>query len=343
MDKKTFHFRETFELEAGGYLPELHIAFHTYGKLTANQDNVVWICHALTANSDPVEWWPGLVGPGKYLDPADYYIVCANLLGSCYGTTGPLSINPNSDKPYYREFPFITLRDMVKAQILLRKHLGINRIRLGLGGSMGGSQLLEWALMEPEIFDNLGLIATNAKESPWAIALHTAQRMAIEADQSWGEDHEHAGIEGLKAARAIGIPSYRNYNTFEQTQSDSEDKLDNFRASTYQYYQGQKLANRFNAFSYYTMLKALDTHNIGRGRNGVVNAINSIQIPTLLISIDSDNLYPEPEQITLATHLSQVTHHTIHSLYGHDGFLIETETIGPLVLKFLEHNKAFQR
>ena len=175
----------TFQLENGDSLPELTIAYSTYGKLNKEKNNIVWICHALTANSDVTEWWPGVVGSNHIIDPEKYFIVCANILGSCYGSTGPLSINPKTGEPYYHNFPFITIRDMVNAHILLRKHLGIEKIFLLMGGSMGGYQAMEWCVMEKDITERLVLLATSAAESAWGIATHTAQRLSIEADCTW--------------------------------------------------------------------------------------------------------------------------------------------------------------
>src|SRR5579871_4755149 len=160
-----FTWPHAFELECGKTLPEITIAYHTYGKLNASKSNVVWVCHALTANSDAVSWWPGLIGKDYLIDPGNYFIVCANILGSCYGTTGPLSINPETNEPYYSSFPMITIRDMVNAHILLRQHLGIGNIHLLMGGSMGGYQVLEWCVMEPAVIQNVFLAATSATES----------------------------------------------------------------------------------------------------------------------------------------------------------------------------------
>jgi homoserine O-acetyltransferase len=200
-----FQYEHPFELEGGEILPGITVAYHTYGRLNADRNNVVWVCHALTANSDVAHWWPGVVGNKGPIHPDRYFIICANILGSCYGSTGPLSVDPLTDEPYYRSFPVITIRDMVKAHILLRKHLGIDRIGLLMGGSMGGYQALEWCVMEKEVIGRLFLTATSPAESAWGIAVHTAQRLAIEADPSWELPAPEAGRNGLKAARAIGI------------------------------------------------------------------------------------------------------------------------------------------
>src|SRR5689334_12619418 len=229
-----FHYKERFILESAESLPEIFIAYHSYGRLNEAKDNVVWVCHALTANSDVADWWPGLVGHDRILDPQKYFIVCANILGSCYGSTGPLSVNPETGQPYYEKFPLITIRDMVRAHQLLREFLGIQKIHLMVGGSMGGYQALEWCIMEPELIEKVFLIATSARETPWGIAIHTAQRLAIEADNTWQNHSPDAGQKGLKAARAIAMLTYRNYQTYQLTQSDpDQNKLDHFKASGY--------------------------------------------------------------------------------------------------------------
>ena len=157
-------------LESGQHLPGIHLAYTVHGALNERRDNVIWIFHALTANSDPAEWWPGLVGAGKLFDPAEYYIICVNMPGSCYGSTGPLDVDPATGEPYYHDFPLFTTRDMIRTYQALRHELGIQKILLGIGGSMGGQQLLEWAIEEPALFRNIVPIATNARHSPWAIA-----------------------------------------------------------------------------------------------------------------------------------------------------------------------------
>ncbi|KAF0237221.1 MAG: homoserine [Chitinophagaceae bacterium] len=249
-----YSYNRTLILENGKELPGLEIAYQTYGKLNAEKSNVIWICHALTANADAADWWKGLVGNDCLINPNQYFIVCANIIGSCYGSTGPLSIDPKTGNPYYSSFPNVTIRDMVKAHILLRKALGIEQIHLLMGGSMGGYQVLEWAAMEPTVIQKMFLIATSPSESAWGVAVHTAQRLAIEADQSWQDMQANAGARGLKAARAIGMLTYRNYTTFQEKQTDPDpEKIDDFKASSYLNYQGNKLVNRFNAYSYWLL------------------------------------------------------------------------------------------
>jgi homoserine O-acetyltransferase len=336
-----FQYKQTFELECGETLPGITIAYHTYGSMNAEKSNIVWVCHALTANSDAAEWWPGLIGKDCVIDPKKYFIVCANIVGSCYGTTGPLSINEYTQKPYYSSFPIVTIRDMVKAHIHLREYLGVHKIHLLMGGSMGGYQAMEWTIMESDNIENLFLAATSATESAWGIAIHTAQRLAIEADATWKHDSADAGKNGLKAARAIGILSYRNYGILVQKQTEEDIlKIDNYKASSYVKYQGEKLAGRFNAYSYWLLTKAMDSHHIARGRSTSVETIlRNIPQRTLIIGINSDILCPIEEQQLLAGNIPNSTLVEIDSAYGHDGFLVETTKISKLLDEWISGNK----
>ena len=332
-----FKHNQPFLLENGVTLPGLEIAYATFGNLNETNDNVIWVCHALTANADPTDWWKGLVGKDCLINPAKYFIVGANIIGSCYGSTGPLSLDPSTEQPYYSTFPQVTIRDMVASHILLRKHLGIESIHLLMGGSMGGYQVIEWALMEPTVIQKMFLIATSPSESAWGVAVHTAQRLAIEADNSWRDMRADAGVKGLKAARAIGMLTYRNYATFQEKQTDEDpEKIDNFKASAYLNYQGDKLVKRFNAYSYWLLTKSMDSHHLGRGRGGnLIEVLHSILQPTLIIGINSDILCPLDEQQFMADHLPNAELVAIDSTYGHDGFIIETQQIAEILKNFL--------
>lgn len=337
MEHKILKYNKPFTLECGTTLPEIDIAYNTFGELNADKSNVVWICHAFSANSNPVEWWPGMVGDGCFFDPKKYFIVCANMLGSCYGSTGPLSINPQTGKKYYKDFPVVTVRDMVKSLTILRQHLGIDKIYFSCGFSMGGQQLLEWLIHEPTLFENVLLGATNIKHSPWGIAFNESQRMAIEADTTFGLERDDAGINGMKAARSIGLISYRNYKAYNITQEDTDNsKLENFRAGSYQRYQGEKLAKRFNAYSYYILSKAMDNHNIERGRSDAKSVLENIKCNIIVLGIKSDFLYPMEEQELMASLMPHSTFVAIDSHYGHDGFLIEKEQIAKILSTFLK-------
>jgi homoserine O-acetyltransferase len=335
---QTYISKKPFLLESGKSLPELQIGYHTYGRLNEKRNNVIWICHALTANSDVADWWSGLTGEGRVWDPEKYFIICANILGSCYGTSGPMSTDPETGKPYYSRFPKITIRDIVQAHILLGEYLQIEKIALLAGGSMGGYQVLEWAVTEPEKIEKVFLITTGASESAWGIAIHTAQRLGIEADATWKNDAPDAGKEGMKAARAIGMLTYRNYQTFVDQQTDPDfDKTDNYKASSYIIYQGEKLVKRFNAQSYWLLTKAMDSHNIARNRRSrIEDVLKNIRQKALIIGITSDILCPAEEQRFLARNMPASTYYEIDSLYGHDGFLIEFERISKILREWMK-------
>lgn len=346
----TFQYDQPFTLESGAVLPGYHLAYTTYGTLNEHGDNVVWIFHALTANSDPGEWWPGLVGTGRLFDPTSWFIVCVNMPGSCYGSISPLDATPGSDRPWYQEFPFFTPRDMARAYQPLRQELGIQRIHTGIGGSMGGQQLLEWAILEPGLFEHIIPIATSAQHSPWGIAFNTAQRMAIEADPSFVQGGANGGSQGMRAARAMALLSYRHYDAYRLQQPRSENYLtektlpdsdltdERNGAASYQRYQGDKLARRFNAYSYYTLSLSMDAHDVGRQRDGIEKALARITARTLVIGISSDLLFPPAEQQLLASLIPGAVFHTISSLYGHDGFLLEYAQIEGLITSFFQIN-----
>lgn len=339
MVASVFNHTLPFTLESGVNLPGFHLAYTTMGELNKEKNNVIWIFHALTANSNAEEWWPGLVGNAKFFDPAKYFIICVNTPGSCYGSLGPLDIDPASNEAYFHNFPFFTTRDMIKSYSFLKDELGISKILLGIGGSMGGQQLLEWAIEEPELFEHIVPLATNAFHSPWGIAFNASQRFCIETDSSWKEKKSTAGIDGMKVARSLALISYRHYETYYRTQSeDTTDKIDSFKSESYQKYQGEKLAKRFNAFSYYFLSKSMDSHNVGRGRESIEAALKKIKAKTLAIGITTDILFPVNEQQFLADHIPGAIFKAIHSPYGHDGFLLEFEKISELLKLFLENN-----
>ncbi|OQY02965.1 MAG: homoserine O-acetyltransferase [Bacteroidetes bacterium 4572_117] len=337
-----YKHNQAFQLESGEYLEEIDIAYTTYGTLNDDKSNVVWICHAFTANSDAMEWWPGMVGKGLAFDPDKHFIICANILGSAYGTTGPLSVNPKTGKPYYRNFPFITVRDIVNVNIILAGYLKIDKINTLTGGSVGGHQAIEWAIMQPGKIKNLILIATNARFSAWGNAFNASQRMAIEADPSFYDDKPEGGAKGLETARSIALISYRNQLAYNKTQSEQNNQVqDNFKAESYQRYQGKKLTNRFNAYSYYTLTKVLDAHNVARNRGGLREAMAKILANTLIVGINSDILFLPEEQYVMKQFIKKSELFMIESDYGHDGFLLEyTKISGIIANKFLQNKET---
>jgi homoserine O-acetyltransferase len=345
MSTQIFNYPSPFTLESGATLAQYHLAYTTHGKLNASKDNVVWIFHALTANSNPLEWWPGLVGDGKFFDPARYFIICVNKPGSPYGSISPLSINPQTNEPYYGDFPVFTIRDMIRTYQHLKNHLGIRRVFMGLGGSTGGMQLLEWAIEEPSLFEYIVPIATNAELSPWAIAFNASQRMAIEADNTWLEARPDAGQKGLAAARSIALLSYRHYNSYDYTQPRDKafvamNTSVAYAADNYQRYQGIKLVNRFNAICYYRLSQSMDSHNVGLNRGGVEQALKTITARALVIGIKSDVLYPISEQEYLVKTIRGAELLNIASDFGHDGFLLEYEKIESALKKFIDDKSS---
>lgn len=330
---------EPFRLESGRVLPELQIAYHTYGALNPSRDNAIWVCHALTANSEVADWWPHTVEKQRFLDPTRHFIVCANILGSHYGTTGPLHTNPTTGTPYYADFPAFTIRDMVRAHMLLADALGIRSIAALIGSSVGGFQAVEWAVMQPERIARLALIATAAKASPWTIAIDETQRMAIEADPTFGTPTAAAGMKGLAAARAIGLLTYRGSRGYNLTQQDREQAPAQHRASTYQRYQGEKLCRRYNAYSYHAILGAFDTHDAGRDRGGVAEALRRIRARTLVVGITTDLVFTPAEMRELCGMIPHAVYREIDSPFGHDGFLVEHEQLNDMLYPFIHETK----
>jgi homoserine O-acetyltransferase len=335
MTSGLFHHQEKFELESGSYLPGFQLKYSTAGTLNKERSNVIWVTHALTGSSDVLDWWKGVFDAGGVFDLKRNFVVCANGLGGCYGSTGPLSINPETRKTFYHSFPVLTHRDIVRSFDLLREHLGLHTIHTLIGGSLGGQQVLEWALLRPHVIEHIVPIACNAWHSPWGIAFNEAQRMAIAADVTWKEDSARAGVEGMKAARAIAMISYRTYAIYNSTQSEkSDEKIDDFRASSYQRYQGDKLANRFNAFTYWIYSKAMDNHNLARGRVSADQVLKQITPKTLVVGIESDVLFPISEQQYLANGIPGAELAILKSDYGHDGFLVEFDQLNNVLKNF---------
>ncbi len=333
----TYFHNDIFEFESGKTLSGLQIAYQTYGKLNANKDNVIWVCHALTANADVLDWWRGLFGDNDLFNPEEHYIICSNVLGSHYGTSNPLSNNTTTDQPYYLSFPEFTIRDIVAAHRLLAEHLEIENIKVLIGGSLGGQQALEWSIIENSRIENLILVATNAVHSPWGIAFNESQRLAIATDSTFYTQQPEGGLTGLKTARSIALLSYRTYEAYAATQLESvNEKTSNFRAASYQNYQGEKLCNRFNAYSYWFLTKAMDSHNVGRGRKSVADALKLVNANTLVIGIENDVLFPLSEQVFMGKNIPNASFKSISSAYGHDGFLIETGTLTNIIGNFLK-------
>lgn len=335
-----FHHNEPFPLERGGEIENLEIAYSTFGTLNEAKDNVIWVCHALTANSDVADWWPHTVERGRFLDPDKWFVICANIIGSAYGTTGPLSINPATGTPYFGSFPKITIRDVVNAHILLADSLGIDRIHTLMGSSLGGFQALEWAVMQPQRIERLVLIATDYHVTPWAAGLNETQRMAILADADYGKHHEDAGKTGMAAARALALLSYRGASGYNLAQhNDGDTPPYAHRVQTYQRYQGEKLCNRFNAYSYMTILDIHDSHDISRGRGSAEDVLSGVRAKTACISITTDILFTPEEVKYLCRAIPDAEYFEIESEFGHDGFLVEHDKLNKIINSFITGKK----
>ena len=334
MIRHDFVHEGRFEFEAGGSIENLHVAYHTSERPYTKGDErkVIWICHALTANSDPSDWWSTLVGPGKLIDTETYFVVCANMIGSAYGSSSPKDIDPATGKPYYFTFPKVTVRDIINATILLRKHLGIEAIDFLIGASIGGFQALEWSIMEPDRIRRAAYIACGSRTTPWLTSFNESQRLALEADSTFRAcESLDGGRKGLEAARSIALLSYRTYEGYNATQFEKEvDTIFPDRAASYQRYQGSKLASRFDAYSYWYLSYSVDSNNLGRNRGGVEKALGTIKTKPLVVGIDSDILFPPGEQKFIAKHIPEAEYHMITSTFGHDGFLLEHEQLGDL-------------
>jgi homoserine O-acetyltransferase len=336
-DTRTWVHPGPFALELGGALPQLRIAYRTWGKLAEDGANAVVICHALTGSADADRWWTRMFGPGRAFDPEHDFIVCANLLGSCYGSTGPASIDPATGAPWRGRFPAITIRDMVAAQHALVRALGVRQVRMVIGGSLGGMQALEWALLYPELVDSVAFVASTARHSAWAIGLSEAQRQTIFADPRWkGGDYDPADppVAGLSAARMHAMLSYRSAPSFEERFGRRPQGEDLFAVESYLRYQGKQLVDRFDAATYVTLTRAMDTQDVTRGRGDLDQVLRGIHQPVLVVSIDSDVLYWPSEQREVARLVPNARLSVLDSPQGHDAFLIDVDRLSELVAEF---------
>ncbi|MFN6153448.1 homoserine O-acetyltransferase [Anabaena sp. AL09] len=326
-----------FSLESGEVLIDVQVAYRTWGKLNANGDNGVLICHALTGSADADDWWGDLFGSGKVFDFDQDFIVCSNILGSCYGTTGATSINPNTGKVYGGSFPRITIRDMVHLQAALLEYLDIQSLRLAIGGSLGGMQVLEWALLYPEKVRAIAPMASPGRHSAWSIGLSEAQRQAIYSDRNWQSGNyttDTPPVQGLAVARMMAMITYRYWESFTNRFGRQQDESNQFAIASYLQYQGQKLVERFDANTYITLTHAMDSHDVSWNRKDYQSVLQSIKQPTLIISIDSDVLYPPVEQQELVDLIPNAQLGLLKSSHGHDAFLIDMEALNEILVSF---------
>jgi len=333
-----------FVLENGASLNDVEIAYRTWGDPANAAEHAILICHALTGSADVEAWWPNIIGAGKAFDPANDYIICANILGSCYGTTGPVSLKPGSTERYRADFPAISVRDMVELQRVLLDELGVARLELVTGPSLGGMQALEWAITYPDRVRSIVPIGVGGRHSAWCIGVSEAQRAAIAADPNWkggyyGDDSPPT--KGLAAARMMAICTYRSWQSFDRRFGRKRQSDELYQVQSYLRHQGKKINERFDANTYVTLTHAMHTHDLSRDRGDYPDILRTISQPALVISVSTDALYPPEEQQVLAEHLPGSRYETLESAHGHDGFLIETEKLGKKIARFRAANRSF--
>jgi len=340
---------EPFQFESGAVIPSVHIAYETYGNLNDEGTNAILVCHALTGDAHASSynnlvgregWWDGVIGEGKAFDPEKYFIVCSNFIGSCYGTSGPPSINPATNQKYNFSFPQMTVRDMVHLQYKLIENLGVNKLATVTGGSLGGMQSLEWALLYPGLVESIIPIACGAHHSAWAIGLNEIQRKSIMEDPQWNSgNYTEQPVKGLTSARMLAMMTYRSHENFgSRFDRNLRNDFGNspfYEVESYLHYQGQKLVSRFDANTYIYITRAMDSHDVSRGRCSLENALSQIKAKTLSIGIDTDLLYPISEQKEIAQLIPNAKYFEIKSAYGHDAFLIEFDQMNKVLKEFL--------
>lgn len=352
---KKFKINEPFKMECGRKLPEVTIAYETYGRLNGDKSNVILVCHALTGDSHASDWcdenykeeiadgwWEGTIGKGKAFDPEKYFIVCPNILGSCYGSTGPYSINPETGRKYGMDFPQMTVRDIVHTQHKLMNHLGIKKIKSIAGGSLGGMQVLEWALLYPECVESIIPIATASRHSAWAIGLNEIQRKVIMEDPDWNNgNYIKQPAKGLESARMLGMITFRTQESYQKKfgrkiRKEAVDGFNSFyEVESYLRYQGEKLVKRYDANTYIYISRTCDLHDVTKGRGTLEESLGRIKAKTLCIGIDTDLLYPSKEQKEIADLIPGGVYKEISSMHGHDAFLIEFEQMDKILKEFL--------
>jgi homoserine O-acetyltransferase len=357
----------TFQLESGAELHGVPVQYRTWGQLNERRDNAVVVCHALTGSADATQWWGDLLGSGRAFDPEDDFVICLNAPGSPYGSVSPITENPATGAPYGADFPRVTIRDTVRLhRRVLTERLGVRSVRLAAGGSMGGMQVLEWAFEEKDdgapLVQSLAPVAVGGRHAPWQIGWSEAQRQAIYADPDWQDGRYVPGegpTRGLAAARMMAMISYRSYSSYQErfgrdrmtpdpatasaaNASDAAPPPERqngeaaahsvvedapFAIESYLRHQGEKLIDRFDARCYVALTRQMDSHDVSRGRGAYEAVLRSIEQPALIVSIDSDALYPPGEQRELTEHLPNAQLDVLSSPHGHDAFLIETQTL----------------
>jgi homoserine O-acetyltransferase len=332
-------------LESGEVLPDVVIAYQSWGKINATQDNVILINHALTGFPDVPGWWPSMVGPGLPFDTDKYFVVCPNVIGGCQGSTGPSSLAPDG-KRWGSRFPAINIRDMVAAEVAFTNAMGIKKYRLAVGPSLGGMRALEWAIQHPDRVGAICTIGSSAVATGDQIGTASIQIRAIKTDPHFNNgdyyEQEKGPEEGMGIARRIAHLTYRTEAEMDirfgrQLQGDDTGR---YAVESYLDHQAEKLWKRFDANTYIALTEAMNSHDVGRDRGGVAAALSTIKIPVIAVGIDTDRLFPVRLQAEIAE-LAPVAEPmvTISSPFGHDGFLVEVESVGEVIRQALKLSK----
>lgn len=329
-------------LENGETLPDITIAYQSWGELNADKSNAILVNHAMTGWSDVPGWWPQMVGPGLPFDTDKYFVLCPNVIGGCQGSTGPASTAPDG-KRYGSRFPIVTIRDMVSAEIAFSDALGIDKYLLAVGPSLGGMRSLEWAVQFPERVSAICTIGSSAVATGDQIGTASVQIHAIKSDPHFNDgdyyEQERGPVEGMGIARRIAHLTYRTESEMDvrfgrQLQGDETGR---YAVQSYLDHQANKLAKRFDANTYIALTDAMNSHDIGRERGGVVKALASVKVPVVVVSIDTDRLFVPRLQVEISELVPTAQAPiVISSEFGHDGFLVESEAMGAAIRHALQ-------
>ena len=361
VEYQDFHYAEPFEFEKGGTIPELTLRYETYGSLNSDRSNGILICHALsgdhhcagvhTMDERKTGWWNHMIGPGKPIDTARYFVICSNVLGGCQGSTGPGSINPETGRRYNLDFPKLTVGDMVRAQALLLDSLGIGKLHAVIGGSMGGMQTLRWATDFPDRVGRFVALASAARHSAQAIAFNDTGRQAIITDPGWmeGNYEPDAGPDhGLAVARMMAHITYLSDVGMESKfgrrrrgeDSPNENFTVEFEVESYLRHQGQSFVSRFDANTYLYLTKALDRFDLYNGKDTLDESLGGVTAPGLVVGFTSDWLYPPQGNREIVEALLRLgkdaTYVEVAMDFGHDSFLVRAPRLYEMMRTFLD-------
>jgi len=329
------------EFENGAVLNQVPVGYERWGTLNEAGDNVIVVGHSLTSSPNAQSWWSECIGPGKALDTDKFFVICANVIGSPYGTLSPISVNPATGKAYRNTLPQASVRDTVNLHKMLLDHLNVRRIAFVIGGSMGGMQALEWAYYGTDYVQAIVPIAVGGRHSSWCIAWSEAQRQAIFVDPKWKDgsyEAQNPPRDGLAAARMMAMISYRSLASFESRFGRAQNQPDAFSVETWIRHHGDKLVNRFDPACYVYLTRLMDTHDVARGRGEYRATLGAIKQPTLAIGIRSDVLYLLKEQEDLFRYIPNAEISVMEGLHGHDTFLIDQDELNKIVLGWRRSN-----